>query len=95
MFSISTRQRLVPVAMTIGAWLVAWGVVSALLTFFGHELGTLPIWLRALVMSGVLVALMVNLVMPVLSDALRAWIRRAPRTPAPELTPEAEGRAPC
>jgi antibiotic biosynthesis monooxygenase (ABM) superfamily enzyme len=66
---------------TLGAWLVAFLVVTALLTLFGDELGSLPLALRALVISGVLVALMVNLVMPVLNAALARWPagpRRAP-----------------
>jgi hypothetical protein len=58
---------LTPVATTLGAWLVAFLVVTALLTIFGDELQQMPLALRALLISGVLVALMVNLVMPVLS----------------------------
>ena len=81
--SISTRQRLAPVATTLVAWLVAFGGITALLSLFGHQLGRLPLALRALVISGVLVALMVNLVMPALSAAVAAWVRRAPRTPVP------------
>jgi antibiotic biosynthesis monooxygenase (ABM) superfamily enzyme len=53
---------LAPVVTTLGAWLVAFLVVLALLTLFGDELGSLPLALRALVISGLLVALMVNLV---------------------------------
>ena len=64
---------LAPVVTTLGAWLVAFLVVTALLTLFGDELGSLPLAQRALVISGVLVALMVNLVMPVLSAALARW----------------------
>jgi antibiotic biosynthesis monooxygenase (ABM) superfamily enzyme len=52
---------------------VAFVVATALLTLFGDELGSLPLALRALVISGVLVALMVNLVMPVLSVAIARW----------------------
>jgi antibiotic biosynthesis monooxygenase (ABM) superfamily enzyme len=65
---------LVPVATTLGAWLVAFLVVTALLTLFGDELASLPLALRALVISGILVGLMVNLVMPVLSAALARWM---------------------
>jgi antibiotic biosynthesis monooxygenase (ABM) superfamily enzyme len=61
---------LAPVATTLAAWLVAFLVVTALLTVIGDQLGSLPLALRALVISGVLVALMVNVVMPVLSSAL-------------------------
>jgi antibiotic biosynthesis monooxygenase (ABM) superfamily enzyme len=61
-------------ATTLAAWLVAFGVVTTLLTLFCDELGTLPPALRALVISGVLVTLMVNLVMPVLSVAVARWV---------------------
>ena len=71
---------LAPVATTLGAWLVAFVVVTALLTLFGDELGSLPLALRALVISGLLVVLMVNLVMPVLSAAVARWEVGAPRT---------------
>ena len=70
---------LVPVATTLGAWLVAFLVVTALLTLFGDQLASLPLALRALVISGFLVGLMVNLVMPVLSAALGRWLAGPPR----------------
>jgi antibiotic biosynthesis monooxygenase (ABM) superfamily enzyme len=70
---------LAPLATTLGAWLVACLVVTALLTVFGDELGALPLALRALVISGVLVALMVNLVMPVLNIAVARWLAAPPR----------------
>ena len=71
---------LAPLATTLGAWLAAFLVVTALLTVFGDELGALPLALRALVISGLLVALMVNLVMPVLSIAIARWLAAPPRT---------------
>jgi hypothetical protein len=71
------------VVTTVAAWVVAFLVVTALLTVFGDELGSLPLALRALVISGVLVALMVNLVMPASSVAIAGWVaarrRRAGR----------------
>jgi hypothetical protein len=57
---------------TIAAWHVAWAVVLALLALLGDEVGSLPLALRAPVISGLLVALMVNLVMPVLGPPRRA-----------------------
>jgi antibiotic biosynthesis monooxygenase (ABM) superfamily enzyme len=60
--------------ITLGAWLVAFVVVLALLTVLGDELESLPLALRALVISGVLVFLMVNLVMPVLSVGVKRWL---------------------
>jgi antibiotic biosynthesis monooxygenase (ABM) superfamily enzyme len=68
------RRRLAQTVMTLCAWLVAFVVVLALLTVLGEELESLPLALRALVISGVLVFLMVNLVMPVLSVAVRRWL---------------------
>jgi antibiotic biosynthesis monooxygenase (ABM) superfamily enzyme len=59
------RRLLAKVATTIAAWLVAFLVVTALLSLFGDQLAALPLAVRALIMSGVLVTLMVNLAMPV------------------------------
>ncbi|HKA67782.1 MAG TPA: hypothetical protein VKG85_01560 [Actinomycetes bacterium] len=61
------RRWPIMVATILAAWLVAFLVVMALLTLFGDQLASLPLAVRALVLSGSLVALMVNLVMPVLS----------------------------
>jgi hypothetical protein len=65
---------------------VAFLVVIALLSAFRDELGSLPLALRALVISGVLVGLMVNVVMPVLSVAV------ARRVGGPPPTGSARGR---
>jgi hypothetical protein len=81
---------LAPVATTLGAWLVAFLVVMALLSLFGHELGSLPLGLRALVISGLLVALMVNLVMPVLSVALAHRLADPSQTRLPGEHPRLE-----
>ena len=80
--------------MTLAAWLIAFGVVMALLTFLGDELQSLPLALRALVISGVLVSLMANLVMPVLSVAIARWLSGGPMSgPPPErLTARVGGR---
>ena len=66
--------------MTIAAWLIAFLVVLALSTFFNDELASLPLPVRALVLSGVLVALMVNLVMPLISAALARKLPPLPDT---------------
>jgi antibiotic biosynthesis monooxygenase (ABM) superfamily enzyme len=91
------RRRLAPVATTLAAWLVAFLVVMALLALFGDELGSLPLVLRALVISGVLVALMVNVVMPVLSVAVARWVAGPPQTRLPggrlRARPRGESRA--
>jgi antibiotic biosynthesis monooxygenase (ABM) superfamily enzyme len=77
---------LAPVVTTLGAWLVAFLVVTALLTLFGDELESL----RALVISGLLVALMVNLVMPTLSAALARWLAGRPRMRLKRARPRTE-----
>jgi hypothetical protein len=64
------RRWLVAAVTTVTAWFVAFLVVMALLTLFRAQLASLPVALRALVISGVLVTLMVNLVMPVLGGAV-------------------------
>jgi antibiotic biosynthesis monooxygenase (ABM) superfamily enzyme len=74
---------LAPVVTTLGAWLVAFLVVTALLSLLGDELGALPLALRALVISGVLVAVMVNLVMPAMGAAMDRWMTGPPRRRSP------------
>jgi antibiotic biosynthesis monooxygenase (ABM) superfamily enzyme len=69
--------------MTVAAWLVAFLVVTALLSQFGDELGSLPLALRALVISGVLVVLMVNVVMPALNVAVARWVAGPARSRPP------------
>jgi hypothetical protein len=72
------RPRLAKTVMTLAAWLVAFAVVMALLTLLGDELASLPLALRALVISGVLVSLMANLVMPILNSAIARWLSGGP-----------------
>jgi antibiotic biosynthesis monooxygenase (ABM) superfamily enzyme len=79
--SSRARRWLAAVATTLGAWLVAFLVVTALLNLLGDELASLPLGVRALVISGVLVALMVNLVMPALSAAVARWLTGPPQGP--------------
>jgi len=74
--------------MTFAAWVVAFGVVTALLTVFRDQLGGLPLALRALVISGVLAAVMVNLVMPRLNVAVGRWVRGAREHPRLATLPE-------
>jgi antibiotic biosynthesis monooxygenase (ABM) superfamily enzyme len=83
--SVRVRRWQAQAVMTLAAWLVAFLAVLVLSTAFGHELGSLPLPLRALVLSGVLVALMVNLVMPVVSHAVAARLQRQPPPTIGEL----------
>jgi antibiotic biosynthesis monooxygenase (ABM) superfamily enzyme len=55
------------VATTLLAWLAAFLVVTLLQRLFAAQLGALPLEVRALVLSGVLVGLMANVVMPAVS----------------------------
>ena len=64
------RRLRAQATMTLTAWLFAFLVVLAISTVFDDELASLPRPLRALLLSGVLVALMVNVVMPGISAAL-------------------------
>jgi antibiotic biosynthesis monooxygenase (ABM) superfamily enzyme len=65
---LASRQRL---ATTFAAWLVAFAIVSSLLNLLGDQLSAMSPTLRALVISGTLVALMVHVGMP----ALSRWFR--------------------
>ena len=86
--SAAMRGRL---AMTLVAWLAAFAVVMALLAVFGDLLAALPMAARAAVISGVLVTVMVNVVMPRLSTVITRWAG-APR-PGPAPTGTATGHA--
>jgi antibiotic biosynthesis monooxygenase (ABM) superfamily enzyme len=70
------RPWLVRLTTTLAAWLVAWVVVVVLLSVLGHQLGELPLAVRALAISGVLVAMMANLVMPLLGRMAERWLSR-------------------
>lgn len=71
------------IVMTVGAWLVAFVVVLTLLTLLGDELKSLPLALRALLISGVLVTLMANVVMPLLSVVIARWLSGVPTADVP------------
>ncbi|MEV4001163.1 hypothetical protein [Actinomadura sp. NPDC049753] len=86
--SAAVRARL---AMTLVAWLAAFAVVMALLALFGDLLAALPMAARAAVISGVLVTVMVNVVMPRLSTVITRWAG-APR-PGPAPTGRTAGRS--
>jgi antibiotic biosynthesis monooxygenase (ABM) superfamily enzyme len=64
------------VVMTITAWPFAFLTVLALFTFFDDELARLSLATRALVVSGVLVTLMANVVIPVLNDVVHRSLDR-------------------
>jgi antibiotic biosynthesis monooxygenase (ABM) superfamily enzyme len=51
-------------ATTLGAWLVAFAIIMILLSVLGDEVASLPLAIRALAMSGLLVTIMTTVVMP-------------------------------
>jgi antibiotic biosynthesis monooxygenase (ABM) superfamily enzyme len=55
---------------TLVAWLIAYLVVTLLLLVAGPQLQSTPVPVRALLISGVLVTVMTNFVMPLLSRVL-------------------------
>lgn len=78
----SRRQRWVARAVvTAAAWLVSFVVVLAAFTLFGDQLEALPLAWSAFVVSGVLVNLMANLVMPVLIVAVGRLLGRPTAPP--------------
>jgi antibiotic biosynthesis monooxygenase (ABM) superfamily enzyme len=74
--SMAPRPWVLKLTMTLSAWLIAFLVVLALLSLLGKQLGSLPLALRALAISGVLVALMANLVIPLLNRIIPRLFRR-------------------
>jgi antibiotic biosynthesis monooxygenase (ABM) superfamily enzyme len=74
----------VRLATSVIAWLVAFLVVTALLSLLGDQLASLPLAVRALAISGVLVALMGNLVMPLLARLVARWLAGGPEARPPE-----------
>jgi antibiotic biosynthesis monooxygenase (ABM) superfamily enzyme len=74
-----TRGRRVAgrILMTLTAWLAAYLIVTLLLLVAGPWLESVPVAVRALLISGVLVTAMTNLVMPALGRASARAANRA------------------
>jgi antibiotic biosynthesis monooxygenase (ABM) superfamily enzyme len=70
----ATPSWRISLVTTLAAWLVAFVIVTALFEVFGAQLASLPLAARTLVISGVLVTVMMRLVLPVLSGAVRQWL---------------------
>jgi antibiotic biosynthesis monooxygenase (ABM) superfamily enzyme len=76
--SAATPSWRVSLAMTFAAWMAAFAIVTALPSIFSHQLAALPLAVRALVISGVVVIAMTRLVQPALNAAAHRWAA-APR----------------
>jgi uncharacterized membrane protein len=76
------RARL---ATRLAAWMAAFVVVMALLSVLGDELDSLPLAIRALIISGVVVTIMTTVVMPALGVAVRRWPAGTTRDRSPTV----------
>lgn len=57
-------------------WLAIYPSLTVLLVLFGDRLLVLPLALRTLVMTGVLVPLMIFVLLPLLQKAFAGWLRK-------------------
>lgn len=80
----------VKLVMTLAAWLVAFAIVTTLLSVLGHQLAALPLAVRALVISGVVVTVMTRLALPAFELAAARWHKR----PNPEGSPKGQRSTP-
>ncbi|MEL6905725.1 MAG: antibiotic biosynthesis monooxygenase [Planctomycetota bacterium] len=60
--------------MAVSTWLVIYPTITALLLAVGPQLQPLPVALRTLVLTAVLVPLMTFVLMPSVTRALRGWL---------------------
>ena len=58
------------------AWIFAFGIVMALFILLGDELNAMPLALRALLISGVLVVTMTQVVIPLIRSFLSRIVRQ-------------------
>jgi hypothetical protein len=75
------------------AWVVVYLLLLTLFSIFEDQLAALTLPVRLLVVSGVLVTLMANLVMPIVMRIVGAWIGRR-SIPRPAGVSGARHRAP-
>ncbi len=57
-------------------WLAIYPSLTVLLVLFGERLLVLPLALRTLVMTSILVPLMVFVLLPLLQKAFAGWLRK-------------------
>jgi hypothetical protein len=61
--------------MFLLTWLAIYPLITAIYLLFGSLLNALPLLLRTLLLTGVLVYLMTYLVMPKLTKAFHRWLK--------------------
>jgi antibiotic biosynthesis monooxygenase (ABM) superfamily enzyme len=71
------------ILMNLLAWLSAVLIVLALFALFGAQLQARSLPVRALIFSGVMAILMLNVVMPALRRLVSAWQSAAPEGSGP------------
>lgn len=66
------------IVMNLLAWMSAFLIVLALFALFGAQLQAQSLPVRALVVSGVMAILMLNVVMPTLRRLVARWQKASP-----------------
>jgi antibiotic biosynthesis monooxygenase (ABM) superfamily enzyme len=80
---MAARRWHARLATTLAAWMTAFLIVTALLSVLGDELASLPLAIRAIVISGVVVTAMTTVVMPALNIAVGRWLTDSTRERPP------------
>jgi antibiotic biosynthesis monooxygenase (ABM) superfamily enzyme len=66
------------IAMNLLAWVSAFLIILALFALFGDQLQARSLPVRALIISGVMVILMLNVVIPALRRLVSRWQKASP-----------------
>ncbi len=82
----SRKRQLARLATFLLTWLAAFLIAVGLFSAFGQQLLTMPRYLRALTVSGVLVVAMNFLVMPALTHLLSRFLRPGTSSDTNNLT---------
>ena len=70
-----SKQRPPRYKLFLLTWLAIYPLITIILHFFGKYLNLLPLAIRTLVLTGVLVYLMTYWVMPMLMRLFRNWLK--------------------
>lgn len=62
--------------VTLLAWLIVYLILLGVFAIFGEQLEAQPFPVQLLIVSGVLVVIMANVVMPLLTRAVGGWLNR-------------------